>query len=61
MVWPIAFLWQTRKILICRASITGNMCDMYYEPKQRARIRNPLPEEEPELEKVEEQPMVVKT
>ncbi len=35
------------------------MCDMYYEPKQRARIKNPVPEE-PELEKVEEQPMVVK-
>ena len=37
------------------------MCDyMYYEPKQRAKIKNPLPEQEPELEKVEEQPMVVK-
>lgn len=35
------------------------MCDMYYESKQRASIKNPLPEE-PELEKVEEQPMVVK-
>jgi hypothetical protein len=32
---------------------------MYYEPKQRARIKN-LPDQEPELEKVEEQPMVVK-
>jgi hypothetical protein len=35
------------------------MCDMYYEPKQRARIKNPLPEE-PELKKVEEQPIAVK-
>lgn len=35
------------------------MCDMYYEPKPRARIKNSLPEE-PELEKVEEQPIVVK-
>jgi hypothetical protein len=39
------------------------MCDyMYYERKPRTRIKNPLPEEEePVLEKVEEQPMVVKT
>lgn len=37
------------------------MCDyMYYEPKQRAKARNLAPEE-PELEKVEEQPMVIKS
>ena len=37
------------------------MCDyMYYEHKQRAKAKNLLPEE-PELEKAEEQPMVIKT
>jgi len=37
------------------------MCDyMYYEPKRRAKIKSPLPEQEPELEKAEEQPMVVR-
>ena len=36
------------------------MCDyMYYEYKVRAKAKNPIPEE-PELEKVEEQPIVVK-
>jgi hypothetical protein len=35
------------------------MCDyMYYEHKQRAKVK--LPEAEPELEKVEEQPVIVK-
>lgn len=37
------------------------MCDyMFYEYKQKARVKNPLPETEPELEKAEEPPMVVK-
>lgn len=37
------------------------MCDyMYYEHKQRAKAKNLLPEE-PELEKVEEQPMIIKS
>jgi hypothetical protein len=37
------------------------MCDyMLDEHRQRAKIKNPLPETEPELEKVEEQPMTVK-
>ena len=58
MAW-LPRLWQTRKILICIERVLLAMCDMYYEPKQRARIKNPLPEE-PELEKVEEQPIVVK-
>ena len=38
-----------------------SMCDyMYYEPKQRSKAKNLLPEE-PELERVEEQPMVIKS
>ena len=42
-------------------AIIPAMCDyMYYEHKQRAKIKNPLPETEPELEKVEEHPMAVK-
>ncbi len=46
------------------------MCDyMYYEHKQRAKIKNPLPEteSEPELERIlveeeqqEEQPVILK-
>ena len=37
------------------------MCDhMYYDHKQRAKAKNLLPDE-PELEKAEEQPMVIKT
>jgi len=37
------------------------MCDyMYYEKKQRGRLKNIEPVEEPELEKVEEQPITVK-
>ena len=40
------------------------MCDyMYYEYKQKAKAKNLLPAEEPEIEKAaieEEQPMVVK-
>jgi hypothetical protein len=37
------------------------MCDyMYYEQHKRAKVKNPMPEAEPELEKVEEQPMAVK-
>jgi hypothetical protein len=37
------------------------MCDyMYYEQKQRGKLKNLVPAEEPELEKVEEQPMTVK-
>ena len=35
------------------------MCDyMYYE--QKSKLKNLVPAEEPELEKVEEQPMTVK-
>jgi hypothetical protein len=44
-------------------AIIPAMCDyMYYEHKQRARIKNSIPEtkEQPELEKVEEHPMTVK-
>jgi hypothetical protein len=38
------------------------MCDyMYYENKHKARAKNLISAEEPELEKVEEQPMVVKS
>ena len=38
-----------------------SMCDyIYYEVKQRAKAKNLLPEE-PELEKAEEQPMVIKS
>jgi len=41
-------------------SIVNIMCDyMYYEYKHKSRIKNPLPETEPELEKVEE-PIIVK-
>jgi hypothetical protein len=37
------------------------MCDsMFYEYKQRAKEKNLAPEE-PELEKVQEQPMVIKS
>ena len=37
------------------------MCDyMYHEHKQRGKLKNLVPAEEPELEKVEEQPMTVK-
>lgn len=37
------------------------MCDyMYYEEKQKSKLKNMVPAEEPELEKVEEQPMTVK-
>lgn len=37
------------------------MCDyMYYEHKQRGKVKNLIPVEEPELEKVEEQPISVK-
>jgi len=50
------------KSLICYAShYLSNMCDyMYYEHKQRGKLKNLVPAEEPELEKVEEQPMTVK-
>ncbi len=38
------------------------MCDyMYYEDKQRAKTKNLVPAEEPELENVEEQPITVKS
>ena len=41
--------------------MTSSMCDyMYYEHKQRAKIKNPLPQTEPELERVEEQPAIIK-
>jgi hypothetical protein len=37
------------------------MCDyMYYEHKQRGKLKNLVHAEEPELGKVEEQPMTVK-
>jgi hypothetical protein len=37
------------------------MCDyMYYEHKQRGKLKNLVPAEEPELEKAEEPPMTVK-
>jgi hypothetical protein len=37
------------------------MCDyMYYEHKQRGKLKNLVPVEEPELEKAEEKPMTVK-
>lgn len=37
------------------------MCDyMYYEQKHRGKLKNLEPAKEPELEKVEEQPMTVK-
>ena len=37
------------------------MCDyMYYESKQKGKLKNLVPAEEPELEQVEEQPMTVK-
>ncbi len=50
------------KSLICYAShYLSDMCDyMYYEHKQRGKLKNLVPTEEPELEKVEEQPMTVK-
>jgi hypothetical protein len=38
------------------------MCDyMYYEHKQKGKLKNLIPLEEPELEKIEEQPITVKT
>jgi hypothetical protein len=38
------------------------MCDyMYHEHKQRGKIKDLVPAEEAELEKVEEQPITVKT
>lgn len=37
------------------------MCEyMYYEQKQKGKLKNLVPAEEPELEKVEEQPIPVK-
>jgi hypothetical protein len=37
------------------------MCEyLYLEQKQRGKLKNLVPAEEPELEKVEEQPMTVK-
>ena len=36
------------------------MCDyMYYEHKQRGKLKNLVPTEEPELEKAEEKPVIV--
>jgi len=50
-----------RKRLIFHVGIVSSMCDyMYYEGKQRGKLKNLIPAEEPELEKVEEQPMTVK-
>jgi len=49
------------KRLIFYVGIVSSMCDyMYYEHKQRGKLKNLIPAEEPELEKVEEQPMTVK-
>jgi hypothetical protein len=37
------------------------MCDyMYYEAKQKGKLKNLVPVEEPELEQVEEEPMTVR-
>jgi hypothetical protein len=37
------------------------MCDyMYYEHKQRGKLKNLVPTEEPELEKAGEKPVIVK-
>lgn len=42
--------------------IISPMCDyMYHEHKQRGKIKDLVPAEEAELEKVEEQPIAVKT
>jgi hypothetical protein len=44
--------------MIC---IISSMCDyMYYEHKQKGKLKNMVPVEELELEKVEEQPVIVK-
>jgi hypothetical protein len=48
------------KALSAIACIISPMCDyMYYEHKQRGKLKNLVPAEEPELEKAEEQPMTV--
>ena len=37
------------------------MCDyMYYEQKQKGKLKNLMPVEEPDLETTEEQPMTIK-
>jgi hypothetical protein len=52
----------TGKALSAITAIISLMCDyMYYEQRQRDKLKNLVPVEEPELEKVEEQPMTVKT
>ena len=49
------------KALSAIIAIISLMCDyMYYEQRQRGKLKNLVPAEEPELEKVEEQPMTVK-
>lgn len=44
--------------MICIISL---MCDyMYFEHKQRGKVKNLIPIEESELEKAEERPMAIK-
>jgi hypothetical protein len=55
------FYFQLSKALSSMVFIISLMCDyMYYEHKQRGKVKNLISVEEPELEKVEEHPMTVK-